>query len=125
MVNFKEEIAEKVKKAIQIDNIDVLSFIEKPKDANMGDFAFPCFRLAKELKKSPQIIAEEINEKIDILDSDIEKMEVVGGYLNFYIKKDILAKEVIKEISKQEEFGNSEIGKGKNIVIDYSHPNIA
>ena len=83
MVNFKEEIAEKVKKAIQIDNIDVLSFIEKPKDANMGDFAFPCFRLAKELKKSPQIIAEEINEKIDILDSDIEKMEVVGGYLNF------------------------------------------
>ena len=89
MVNFKEEIAEKVKKAIQIDNIDVLSFIEKPKDANMGDFAFPCFRLAKELKKSPQIIAEEINEKIDILDSDIEKMEVVGGYLNFYIKKDI------------------------------------
>lgn len=50
MVNFKEEIAEKVKKAIQIDNIDVLSFIEKPKDANMGDFAFPCFRLAKELK---------------------------------------------------------------------------
>ena len=90
MVNFKEEIAEKVKKAIQIDNIDVLSFIEKPKDANMGDFAFPCFRLAKELKKSPQIIAEEINEKIDILDSDIEKMEVVGGYLNFYIKKDIL-----------------------------------
>lgn len=125
MVNFKEEIAEKVKKAIQIDNIDVLSFIEKPKDANMGDFAFPCFRLAKELKKSPQIIAEEINEKINILDSDIEKMEVVGGYLNFYIKKDVLAKEVVKEISKQEEFGKSEIGKGKNIVIDYSHPNIA
>lgn len=125
MLDFKKIIAEKITNAIEVENTNLLTYIEVPKDSSMGDFAFPCFRLAKELKKSPQVIASEIKDKIDISNSEIEKIEIAGGYLNFYLKKDIFAKEVIKEVASNEEFGKSEIGKGKNIVIDYSHPNIA
>ena len=89
MLKFKKEIAKFIANAVKLDENELESYIEVPKDSTNGDYAFPSFRLEKELKKSPQIIAEEINEKIDILDSDIEKMEVVGGYLNFYIKKDL------------------------------------
>ena len=92
----------------------------------MGDYAFPCFRLAKTLKKSPQIIAEDINSKLDIENSYIEKTEVVSGYLNFYIKKNELIKTVFEEFTiKKENYGSSEYGKGKNVLIDYSSPNIA
>lgn len=125
MLNFKKIIAEKIDSAIEIEDKNLLTYVEVPKDASMGDYAFPCFRLAKELKKSPQAIAEEIKEKIDISNSEIEKIEIVGGYINFYIKKDILAKEVINEIEKQEEFGKSELGEGKTVLVEYSSPNIA
>ena len=125
MLDFKKIIAEKINNAIEVEVATLLTFIEVPKDSSMGDFAFPCFRLAKELKKSPQVIAEEIKEKIDISNSEIEKIEIAGGYLNFYIKKEILVKEVIEEINIRQNYGESEIGKGKNIVIDYSAPNIA
>ena len=56
-----------------------------PKDTKNGDYAFPCFRLAKELKKAPPVIANEIKEKIEINPEIIEKVEIAGGYLNFYI----------------------------------------
>lgn len=125
MIDFKKIIAEKITNAIEVQVANLLTYIEVPKNSSMGDFAFPCFRFAKELKKSPQAIANEIKDKMDISNSEIEKIEIVGGYLNFYLKKDIFAKEVIKEIDANEEYGKSEIGKGKNIVIDYSHPNIA
>ena len=96
-----------------------------PKDSKNGDYAFPCFRLAKELKKAPPMIANEIKEKIKIDEELIEKVEVAGGYLNFYIKKDKLANEVLKEMEEAKEYGKMDIGNGKNVVIDYSAPNIA
>ena len=96
-----------------------------PKDSKNGDYAFPCFRLAKELKKAPPMIANEIKEKIKIDEELIEKVEVAGGYLNFYIKKDKLANEVLKEMQEAKEYGKMDIGNGKNVVIDYSAPNIA
>ena len=95
---------------------------------NNGDYAFPCFRLAKELKKAPPVIANEIKKKIEQeigQVEEIEKVEIVGGYLNFYIDKKVLTSEVLNEINKNEEYGQSNIGNGKNIVIDYSAPNIA
>lgn len=92
----------------------------------MGDYAFPCFRLAKTLKKSPQAIAEEIKKELNIDESVIEKIEVVSGYLNFYIKKQELVKTVLQEFdNKKEEYGKSDFGKGKNIIVEYSSPNIA
>ena len=122
--DFKQIIAKQISKTIDINEEELESYIETPKDNKNGDYAFPCFRLAKELRKAPPAIANEIKEKIEAVE-EIEKIEVAGGYLNFFINKTILAKEVLEEISKAEQYGKSEIGKEKNIVIDYSAPNIA
>ena len=128
MKNFKQIITKAINKITNIDEKELYSYIETPKDTKNGDYSFPCFRLAKELKKTPPVIASEIKEGIEenLKEiNEIEKVEVAGGYLNFFINKKVLAEEVLNEISKKEEYGTSEIGKGKNVVIDYSSPNIA
>ena len=121
MINIKEIIAKEIEKVTKLNSEELESYIEKPKEVKNGDYAFPCFRLAKELKKAPQEIASNINISKEV----IENVEVVGGYLNFYANKNLLTNEVIKEISSKEEVGSSNIGNGKTIVIDYSSPNIA
>lgn len=78
MFDFKEEIAKKIEKTVEVDYTEIKKGIETPKEKNMGDYAFPCFRLAKTLKKSPQMIAEDIKEKIDLSGNFIEKVEVVN-----------------------------------------------
>ncbi len=125
MIDFKKEIAKSISEVVSIDEETIKSYIEIPKDAKNGDYAFPCFRLAKELKKAPPMIANDIKEKIVVDETIIEKVEIAGGYLNFYIRPEILTREVLHEISKQEEYASSKLGEGKNIVIDYSAPNIA
>ncbi len=125
MIDFKQIIAKSIAEVVNIDEKELEGYIEIPKDTNNGDYAFPCFRLAKELKKAPPMIANEIKEKIQIDGTVIEKVEAVGGYLNFYIHQEQMVEEVLKEIEMQEEYGKSQIGKGKTIVIDYSAPNIA
>lgn len=126
MKDFKMQIAEKIAEVTNIDANEIKGYIEIPKDASMGDYAFPCFSLAKSLRKAPPMIASEIKEKLDITNTDIEIVEIAGGYLNFTISKNELAKVVLEEIaSKNEEYGKSDIGNGKKIVIDYSAPNIA
>lgn len=125
MVNFKEIIASKLSNVIEINDIDFQSYIEIPKDSKNGDYSFPCFCLAKILKKSPIQIANELKEKIVVDEKYLEEIEVVGGYLNFYINKKLITKEVLVEFSKSEDYGKSSIGQGKNIIVDYSAPNIA
>ena len=125
MINFKQEIAEKIAKVINLKKEELENYIEIPKDTKKGDYAFPCFRLAKTLKKAPPQIANEIKEKLQIDETILEKVEVLGGYLNFYINKKRLTKEVITQIEEQEEYGKSEIGNGKTILVEYSSPNIA
>ena len=126
MKNFKQEIANKISEAIEIDKEEIYEYIEIPKDSKIGDYAFPCFKLAKELKKSPQIIAQDIKEKINTTGTDIEKIEILGGYLNFTISKIEIIQEVLKEIElKKDEYGKSDIGKNKTIIVEYSSPNIA
>ena len=125
MIDFKQEIAKKVAKATNLEENELKIYIEIPKDNTNGDYAFPCFKLAKELRKAPPVIANEIKEKIEIDEKIIEKVEIAGGYLNFYINKELMTKEVLSEIAANENYGKSKIGEGKNIVIDYSAPNIA
>ena len=125
MVDFKKIIAESIAKVLNIETNEIEMSIEKPKGADNGDYAFPCFKLAKTLRKAPPVIAEEIKSQIKVDESQIVKIEVVGGYLNFFVNKELLAKEVLEEISKDEQYGKSSIGEEKNIVIDYSAPNIA
>ena len=124
-MDYKIEIAKKLNTVTNIDANELASYIEIPKDTSLGDYAFPCFRLAKELKKAPPIIANEIKEKLN-KDEIIAEVNVVGGYLNIFVNKIGFVKTVMDEaISKGENFGKSDIGNGKNIVIDYSSPNIA
>ena len=125
MIDFKEIISNAISNVTNISQYELKTYIEVPKESNNGDYAFPCFRLAKELKKAPQMIATDIKEKIKIDENQITNIEVAGGYLNFFINKNVLVDEVLQEISKKEEYGKSEIGKGKNVVVDYSSPNIA
>lgn len=125
MISFKKIIAEKIAKASQLDAKEIESYIEIPPNKDMGDYAFPCFKLAKSLRKAPPAIATELKEKIE-LDENIEKVDIAGGYLNFYINKLILTKNVLEEIDKSsEKYGANNSGEGKNIIVEYSSPNIA
>ena len=124
MLDFKNIIARELEKVINIHEIE--QYIEIPSNKEMGDYCLPCFKLAKELKKAPQIIANEIKEKLKLDEDIVEKVQVVNGYLNFFINPKAILKTVFEEIdAKKEQFGSSTIGNGKNIVIDYSSPNIA
>ena len=126
MISFKEEIAKIIANITKINLENIMSYIEVPPDENMGDYAFPCFKLAKDLKKSPQIIAEYLKNNIQINNSLLEKIEVVGGYLNFYINKKTLIKVTLGELDNlKENYGKSNIGNGKKILVEYSSPNIA
>ena len=124
MLDFKKIIAEEIKEATNIETIE--EYIEVPSNKEMGDYSLPCFKLAKEMKKAPQIIANEIKEKLDIDNKIVRNVEVVNGYLNFYIAPNAIYKTVFEEMENAgEKYGECEDGKGKNIVIDYSAPNIA
>ena len=126
MLDFKKEIANSISKCTGIDKNEINDYIEIPPNKNMGDYAFPCFRLAKILKKSPQMISEEIKEKIEIDNSLIEKFETQSGYLNFFVNKKTFINEVLGEIDKlKEKYGSSYIGQNKKIIVEYSSPNIA
>ena len=130
MIDYKEAIGSIISKLANLPENEVSGFIEVPANNENGDFAFPCFRLAKELKKAPQIIAQDIKERFfDISEANydfIEKIEVVGGYLNIFIKKEQYIKDVLTEALKSgEDFGKKKLGEGKTVVIDYSSPNIA
>lgn len=124
-MNYKEEIAKKINAVTNVAISELEEYIEIPPNPEMGDYAFPCFKLAKELRKAPPAIATELKENI-VVDGVIEKIEVAGGYLNFFVNKSTLVVEVLKEVlAKGEDYGKSDIGNGKTIVIDYSSPNIA
>ena len=108
----------------EIKSDEICSLIEYPPDPKMGDLALPCFRFAKQLRKAPPMIASSVAEKL-CLDGVIIKTEVVGGYLNFHIDPAYLESVILPEILAQKEnYGKSELGKGKTVVLDYSSPNI-
>ncbi len=120
----KEKIAELIAKIVEgIETADILASIEIPPRPEMGDYAFPCFRLAKVMRKAPNMIAADIKDQIGDVDF-IERINVAGAYLNFYIKKDIFVKTMI-EAANSENFGGSDLGKDQTICIDYSSPNVA
>jgi len=121
---FKLHIIEKIIDEIGAEGVDE-SMLETPPEPTLGDYAFPCFTLAKRLKKAPPKIAEWIKSKI-APDETIERVENAGPYVNFFVKKEMLAKTVLKEVfEKKEKYGSCNIGNGAKVVIDFSHPNIA
>ena len=116
-MNFKKEIL-KLLKDYKIKE----EMLEIPSDFALGDYAFPCFVLAKKLKKAPNVIAEEILRKLKP-NKYIKKIEAKGSYLNFFVNKDILAENTLKDIFKNKDYGNMDIGKGKKLLIEHTSIN--
>ncbi len=120
----KTKIAELILKNVNELSMDeVMGLIEIPPKPEMGDFAFPCFRLAKTMKKAPQIIASDIKDAIGDVDF-LDEIQVLGAYLNFFVNKETFVKSMIDK-AMEENFGGSDIGNDKTICIDYSSPNVA
>lgn len=126
MADFKKLISEIIKSEIEDLTIEeITALIEVPPNKEMGDYAFPCFKLAKIFRKAPNAIAEDLAVKIQPTD-DINKIVNLGGYVNFFVNKESLAKKVINQVlSEKENYGKSEFGKGKTVVVEFSSPNIA
>ncbi|WP_317368370.1 arginine--tRNA ligase [uncultured Tyzzerella sp.] len=123
-MDFKEQIALLISNVTDLEKDEILSLIEIP-NSDMGDFAFPCFKLAKTMKKAPNIIASELAEKIEKKEF-ISNIQVVNAYINFYVSKSIYVEKVLNNVLKEKDnFGNNDMGKDKTVVIDYSSPNIA
>lgn len=123
-MDFKNSIA----RLIPIEGVtpeEIAALIQPIAEQLPGDFALPCFKFAKQLRKSPALIAEELKGKV--LPSElIEKVEAVNGYLNFFISRAYSASSILTDVlDKGESYGNSDIGKDKTICIDYSSINIA
>ena len=103
---------------------EVVNLLEKPKFNKQGDIAFPCFTLAKKLKKAPQVIASELQSVIH--NQYIEKVEAMGPYLNFFLNKKMVSNLLLHDILQQNHsYGDLKIGQGRNVTIDMSSPNIA
>ena len=121
----KQLIASELAKVIDsLDQSAISNLLEQPKSSDLGDIAFPAFSLAKVERKAPQAIAADIAEKID--PSHFEKVVATGPYVNFFLNKAKISDQVIKEVIKEgADYGQQNEGKGENITIDLSSPNIA
>ncbi len=124
-MNINEQLAKSIAVALdnQLTETEVLHLLEKPKNLELGDVAFPCFTLAKKLRKSPHIIATEIKDNVEC--NYIQDVQVVGGYVNLFLHQSIIAQQVLNKIlTEQHLYGSQQQSKG-NIVFDFSSPNIA
>ena len=124
MINFKEEVKEIILGFdTGLTEKEISDLIEIPPNSDMGDYAFPVFKLAKTFRKAPNLIAEELAQKA-FENENIKKIANVGPYVNFFVNNSKLVESVLTEAIK-DDFGSSHIGVGKNVVFDFSSTNIA
>lgn len=124
MINFKEEVKQIILGFdTGLTEEEISDLIEIPPNSDMGDYAFPVFKLAKTFRKAPNLIAEELAKK-EFSNENIKKIANVGPYVNFFVDNSKLVKSVLTEAVK-DDFGSSHIGVGKNVVFDFSSTNIA
>ncbi len=126
MINYTEKIAELLTPHIEgLETAEIRDMIETPQDSSMGDFALPCFKLARVLRKAPPMIAKGIAEAIAD-DPMFAKVEQVNAYVNMFLARDAFAGEVVSEVvAKEADYGRAEIGGGRKVIVEYSSPNIA
>ena len=130
-MDFKTAVANEILAAlkasfgeVEIAPADIAAALEVPPDTAMGDYAFPCFKLSKALRKSPMMIADALAGNIHA--DFIGRVESVKGYLNFFIDKATYAEKVLGlALSQGERYGADDSGAGKTVVLDYSSINIA
>ncbi len=124
-MDLKTALAEEIAKHAGLPADEVTQLLETPPDPKMGDAALPCFQLAKTMRKAPPMIAQELAQKIEKPDF-VTRIETLGGYLNFFYDREFYARGVMSELFEAgENWGKSELGKDKTVVIDYSSVNIA
>lgn len=124
-MNIKESLAEALSPICGVEAATLADWFEVPKKSDMGDLAFPCFRLAKSMRKAPPAIAAELQNQI-VLPAGVAKAEAVGGYLNFFVDAASQATSVLgKVLSEGDAYGSSAIGNGKTVCVEYSSINIA
>ena len=127
-MDYKDLIASNLSDCTGLDKAQVLGLIEIPPKLELGDYAFPCFVLAKTLHKAPPMIANELKENPELVKGfeGAVTVDTAGPYINFRIDKGLLAKNVVSEIIEAgDQYGNKNIGEGKNVIIEFSSPNIA
>ncbi len=126
MIDYKIEIAQILAPAVaDLTHEEILGMIEIPQDSKMGDYAFPCFRLAKVMRKAPQMIASDIAAAIkdNELFADVQQ---VNAYVNMFISRAALTKATLSDVlEKKDNFGRSDLGTGKKAIVEFSSPNIA
>lgn len=123
-MDYKKKVAEAIKEYVDMDIENIEKLIEIPPKSDMGDYAFPCFQLAKAFRKAPNMISGELAGKIN--SNGFEKIINIGPYVNFFADKSVFTKNTIEKILKEgDEYGSSKIGKGKTVCVEYSSPNIA
>lgn len=121
-MELKEIISKEIARVLDKDVEEIEKMLEKTPNLELGDFSFPCFKLAKEFRKSPMDIAKDIKEKIKL--DEIEKIEVVSGYLNIFVKKDLYVKNVMEEIKeKKEKYGSQNVTEHKKALIEHTSIN--
>jgi len=124
MIDYKNSVAELISEKVQLEKEKIYEVIEIPPEMEMGDYAFPCFILAKTFKKNPALIAKELSENIN-LSNNFEKVVNNGPYLNFYLNRTEFNKDVLTETYKNDNYGKKDIGKDRNVIVEFSSPNIA
>lgn len=126
MIDFKKEIAEIIAKNLEgLTEDEIKSMIEIPQDQSMGDYAFPCFRLAKTMRKAPNLIAAELAEKLQG-EQLFSEVSPVNAYVNMFVSREEMIKSTVSEVLEEKEnFGRSDIGGNKKVIVEFSSPNIA
>lgn len=126
MIDFKKEIAEIIAKNLEgLTEDEIKSMIEIPQDQSMGDYAFPCFRLAKTMRKAPNLIATELAAKLQG-DKLFSEVSPVNAYVNMFVSREEMMKSTVSEVLEEmENFGKSNIGGNKKVIVEFSSPNIA
>lgn len=126
MIDFKKEIAEIIAKNLEgLTEDEIKSMIEIPQDQSMGDYAFPCFRLAKTMRKAPNLIAAELAEKLQG-EQLFSEVSPVNAYVNMFVSREEMMKSTVSEVLEEKEnFGRSDIGGNKKVIVEFSSPNIA
>lgn len=123
-MDYKLKVANLIKNHVDLDIETIEKLIEIPPKPEMGDYAFPCFQLAKVMKKAPNMIAAELKEAMDT--EGFERIENLGPYLNFFVDKGTFSKNTIEKVlSEGDNYGASNAGEGKTVCVEYSSPNIA
>ncbi len=123
-MDYKQQIADLLTESTGLDRDRILELIEIPPQLDMGDYAFPCFTLAKTLRKAPPMIAGDIAGSIN-LDGTVFTAKNAGPYVNFYIDRSAYAVNVIDEVNKSGIVMDTAANSDKNVIVEYSSPNIA